>query len=102
MSDFRRVLLASDLPPGGGFPADVGNHSIAVFNVDGRFFAIDNVCPHRGGPLSDGALRGTIVSCPLHHWQFDVTSGRNPMTGDLNVRSFPVEVRDGWIFVDIG
>ena len=51
---------------------------IALFNVDGTFYALDGVCPHQGGPLGQGTLEGCIVTCPWHGWQFDVTQRPAP------------------------
>ncbi len=56
--------------------AAVGDYDIAVFNVDGEFFAIDDVCPHFAGSLHEGTVAGGIVTCPLHGWSFDLRTGR--------------------------
>jgi nitrite reductase/ring-hydroxylating ferredoxin subunit len=87
------VVKTGDLRPGEGKIAEAGGRSIAVFNVDGKFHCIDNTCCHRGGPLGDGELDGTTVTCPWHGWRYDVTTGKclapNPAMG---VQSFPVQV----------
>lgn len=67
---------------------------IAVFNVAGRFYAIDNSCPHQGGPLAEGWIDGTIVTCPWHAWCFDVTSGDMTMGGYTSVDAFDVRIED--------
>src|SRR5690348_14357617 len=72
-----RVAAVSDVPPGTAREVMAGDQVVALFNVDGRFYALDGVCPHAGGPLGEGALRGTVVTCPWHGWQFDVVSGEN-------------------------
>lgn len=66
----------SELPPGTRKLFVAGPAEVALFNVEGRLFAIDNVCPHRGGPLSEGDLVGFTLHCPLHAWPFDLRSGR--------------------------
>ncbi len=100
-SRYIRLLSVIDLPPGGGLPATVGDRQLAVFNVDGVFHAIDNECPHRGGSLVDGALVGESVVCPLHRWQFSLADGRNIANAASSVRRYPVEVRDGGVWVDV-
>ena len=56
------------------------------------FYALENACPHRGGPLGEGDLEGTEVVCPWHAWRFDVTTGASPVNPKTAVRTFPVEV----------
>jgi nitrite reductase/ring-hydroxylating ferredoxin subunit len=72
---------------------------IAVFNVDGQFYALDGICPHAGGPLGQGRLAGGVVTCPWHGWQFDVTSGRHCLNPRLTQAAYPVEIEAGDVFV---
>jgi nitrite reductase (NADH) small subunit len=85
----------------------VGGKQIAVFRLrDGRVFALDNVCPHRAGPLSEGVVgldyesQLEAVVCPFHAYKFSLSDGRGLDT-ELHVRSYPVEVRDSRIFLDL-
>ena len=66
MSDFVAVIPAADVPPGTARTVEVRGIRIALFNVDGTFYAVDNTCPHAGGPLGEGKLNGGIVECPWH------------------------------------
>jgi nitrite reductase/ring-hydroxylating ferredoxin subunit len=75
MGTFHRVADTSDLPPGKGMAVQAGEQRVALFNCDGVFHAIGDVCPHRGGPLSDGELDGPHVQCPWHGALFDVRTG---------------------------
>jgi nitrite reductase (NADH) small subunit len=75
MGEFVKVAGAGEIAPGEGKAVDVGAQRIALFNVDGTFYAIDDTCTHRGGPLSEGLVAGTKVTCPWHGAVFDVTSG---------------------------
>jgi NAD(P)H-dependent nitrite reductase small subunit len=98
------VAAASDLPPGASLAVRVGDLSIALFNVGGSLYAIDNICPHAGAPLARGALGGpdgAVVTCPLHGWRFDVRTGRSPHLRGEQVRTFAVQMTDGEILVDI-
>jgi 3-phenylpropionate/trans-cinnamate dioxygenase ferredoxin subunit len=76
MPEFVKVAVRSDLPPGGKILAEVNGRPIAVFNVDGTFHAIDDVCTHDGGPLAEGDLEGAEIRCPRHGACFDVRTGK--------------------------
>jgi nitrite reductase (NADH) small subunit len=75
MSDFTRVAKTNELEPGQARLVNVKGQQIALFNVDGQFFAIDNTCTHRGGPLAEGEVAGHVVTCPWHRGRFDVRTG---------------------------
>ena len=86
MGEFVKVVRTGDVAPGQGRLVEAGGKKIALFNIDGTFYAIDNTCTHRGGPLSEGAVEGTEVTCPWHGAVFDVTSGAvmgAPAPGDV-------------------
>jgi 3-phenylpropionate/trans-cinnamate dioxygenase ferredoxin subunit len=76
MSPFIKVATRAELPPGRKKLVDVDGRSVAVFNVDGEFHAIDDVCTHDGGPLAEGELIGCEIECPRHGARFDVRTGR--------------------------
>jgi nitrite reductase/ring-hydroxylating ferredoxin subunit len=78
MPNYVRVASTADIPEGEGRAFDVNGKTVAVFNSGGTFYAIDNECKHQGGPLAEGELDGTVVTCPLHAWTYDVTSGSPP------------------------
>lgn len=94
-----RATIVADLPPGVGCVADVGGKLLALFNIDGHYVAVDNACPHRGGPLGEGDLDGRVVRCPWHGWAWDVTTGANVNNPAVRIRCYPVTVRDGVVFV---
>lgn len=96
-----RVASAADIGPGEGRVVEAGGHTLALFNVEGRFYAIDNVCLHRGGPLGEGDLEGRVVSCPWHAWRWDVTTGANVNNPAVKVACFAVSVEAGQVFVDL-
>src|SRR3989304_2661244 len=73
---------------------------LALFNVGGTFYVLDNPCLHRGGPLGEGELEGTIVTCPWHGWRWDVAPGANTNNPAVKVACFPVKVDGGSIFVE--
>src|ERR1700674_2963626 len=75
MGEFIKVAGAGEIAPGEARAVEAGGKRIALFNVDGAFYAIDDTCTHRGGPLSEGLVVGTEVTCPWHGAVFDVTTG---------------------------
>lgn len=97
--EYVPVLRVEDLAPGHGRTVKIGGKTIAVFNVRGHFFAINNICPHQGGPLVKGKLKGYVVSCPWHDLQFDVRNGFGADGGGQCVASYKVRTRDGHVLV---
>ena len=75
MPDFVKVANANEVEPGHARLVDVKGKQIALFNVGGEFFALDNTCTHRGGPLAQGQISGHNVTCPWHGGTFDVRTG---------------------------
>jgi nitrite reductase/ring-hydroxylating ferredoxin subunit len=102
MTEFVPVAEVADVPPGTGAVVHAGDRPIALFNVDGEFYAIDNTCLHRGGPVGEGDLEETIVTCPWHGFQYDVTTGRNVLDPDVGLDTFPVRVVQGRVEIAIG
>jgi nitrite reductase (NADH) small subunit len=89
------------IPRGQGRCFSVGRFRIAVFRSrDGVVSAIENSCPHQGGPLADGVTGAGTVVCPLHGHRFRLTDGAGVDT-EMNAQTFPAEVRDGLVFVAI-
>jgi nitrite reductase (NADH) small subunit len=96
------ITSIENIPARQGRAVTVGGKELAIFNVNGRFLTIDNRCPHKGGPLSDGIVAGTTVVCPLHGWRYDLESGlaaRAP--APACVATFPTRVENGIVFVDV-
>jgi len=101
MANFVKVAAVADVPPGTGKCVEANGKQIAVFNVGGAFHAIDNTCLHRGGPLGEGELEGTIVTCPWHGWQYDVTSGVNTMDESQRVDRYETKVEGDAVLVAV-
>ena len=89
-----KVAEISQVPPGTGKAVQAGPKQVAIFNVGGTFYALDSLCTHRHGPLAEGTLEGTIVTCPWHGSKFDVTSGqvvKGPASRPVSTYSVRVE-----------
>ena len=87
------------VPPGRGATVQLKNgKEVALFNVGGNFHAIENFCPHKGYPLADSRIYGSIVECDLHGWRFDVRTGEClEKKKDCSLESYEVIIEDGWI-----
>jgi nitrite reductase (NADH) small subunit len=92
MGEFVRVTGTTDVKSGQGIVVEVNGKTLAVFNIDGAFHAIDNTCIHRGGPLGEGDLEGSVVTCPWHAWQYDVTTGACVANPAAKVERYEVKV----------
>ena len=102
MAKTVKVAQTSDLPPGTGRAVQAEGRDIALYNVDGAFYALDNTCTHRGGPLSEGVLSGDTVECPWHSAHFNVKTGAvTSPPAQAGVRSFPVKLEGNDVLVEI-
>ncbi|HUL16266.1 MAG TPA: Rieske 2Fe-2S domain-containing protein [Terriglobales bacterium] len=97
---FERAAKSAEIPAGAIKDIQVGGTTVALANVGGKFYAINNTCLHRGGPLGQGPLEGTIVTCPWHGWQYDVTTGKVAQNAAVGVPCYATEVRGDEVFVD--
>jgi len=98
-----RIARSHDIPLREGRAVKVGNLEIAIFNLGDRFLAVDNRCPHKGGPLADGIVSGAAVVCPLHAWKLSLETGEGLNTGCASscVKTFRTRVEHGVIFLEL-
>jgi len=98
-----RIARCSDIPLREGRAVKLGNREIAIFNLGDRFLAIDNRCPHKGGPLADGIVSGITVVCPLHAWKLSLETGNgvNGPSVSSCVETFRTRVEDGTVLLDL-
>jgi len=98
-----RLTYCKDIPLREGRAVSLGNREIAIFNLGDRFLAIDNRCPHRGGPLADGIVSGATVVCPLHAWRLSLENGQGLSAASSGscVAKFPTRVEDGVVLVEL-
>lgn len=97
---FVKIAHVNELKPGEGKVVTANGLDIALFNVDGTFYAIENTCPHRGGPLGEGMLDAGVVTCPWHGWRYDVKTGQSVMM-PVSVKAFEVKVEGDEVRVNI-
>lgn len=96
-----KVARLDEMPAGTIREFQADGRMIALSNVDGTFFAMDNTCLHRGGPLGQGPLEGGVVTCPWHGWQYNVADGSRCSNPEVKARTYPVEVQGSDIFVEL-
>ena len=101
MGNFVKVCKTTELKTGCGRSIDVNGKLVAVFNVEGNFYAINDTCGHRGGPLGEGELDGTTVICPWHGWRYNVTTGENELLPSLPIETYAVKVEGEDVLVEI-
>jgi 3-phenylpropionate/trans-cinnamate dioxygenase ferredoxin subunit len=108
--DFVKAADASDIPQGKMKAVKVGGKDILLANVGGSFHAVDNKCTHAHAPLSRGKLEDCIITCPLHHAQFDVRTGKNLSDAKIlflkmkakDTHSYSVKLEGESVLVDVG
>ena len=96
-----KIGAAGDLPPGASKIFVVEERKVAVFNIDGELYAIDDRCPHRGASLGKGTLDGVVVPCPLHKWEFDIRTGQCVGKPGNQLRRFEVFVAGDSLLLDV-
>ncbi len=101
MPGFVKMATLDELPPGASKEVEHDGRIFALFNVGGTISAIDGICPHQGGPLAEGTLDGTIVTCPWHGWQFDVRSGRCLIGTRIKQPVFAVKIEGRDVMVEV-
>jgi len=101
MGNFIKVVGKADIPEGRGKVVTLEGNAIALFNVGGNFHAIDNTCKHAEGPLGEGELDQAQVTCPLHGWQYDVTTGACLTDSSVSQKKYNVKVEGDDILIEI-
>ncbi len=104
MSDTKQikwfcVAPVGSIPEKEGRRVEYGQYAVAVFNLGGEYFAVENQCPHKGGPLADGIVAGRNVFCPLHNWKISLENGCALSGGTGQVKRFPVKVMGNDIYL---
>lgn len=97
MPDFITVCKEAELPAGSVKKVQISGHEIAVYNIAGSFYATQQECLHRRGPLDEGELQNTTVTCPWHGWQYDVTTGENLSNRAQKLKTYAIKAENGEI-----
>lgn len=99
MADFIKVAKTSDLAPGEKMLVEYDDEDVGLFNLDGVFYAISDVCTHDGGPLVEGFLEGEHIVCPRHGARFNIKTGQQTMPAFAPVPLYEVKVEGEDIFI---
>ena len=99
MGNFTKVATTSELSSGAGKKVELNGKEIALFNIDGKFYALDDMCPHRGGSLSEGSCEDKVVACPWHGWQYDVATGACLTSPSVQQQTYEVKVEGNDVLV---
>jgi NAD(P)H-dependent nitrite reductase small subunit len=94
-------LKPDDIPLGDSCFVELGELPVGLYRTAEGVFALNNICPHRGAPLNDGFMKDDHVTCPWHQWQFNIKDGKCRNIPGARVAAYPVEVRDGTIWIDL-
>jgi nitrite reductase/ring-hydroxylating ferredoxin subunit len=99
---FQRVASVSEVPDAGGLCVRIDGIDVGLFKVGDDIFAMENRCPHRGDPLTEGELLGPVIVCAAHGWAFDVRTGFRPDDSDgFPIPCFDVRIEEGAVWVDL-
>ncbi len=100
--EYFEIAPAADLPNGERLFVEIEGKSLVIFNIAGQYFSIADICSHDDGPVGEGDLEGFNVVCPRHGGEFDVRDGKAvQLPAVVDIPAYPVQVRDGTIFVGI-
>ncbi|MHB8249348.1 MAG: nitrite reductase small subunit NirD [Acidithiobacillus sp.] len=100
MAQWMEVGSLMEIPQLGGRYVDTPQGQIALLrNEADEVFAVENRCPHRGGPLAEGFVSGRVVFCPLHNWQIDLNKGEALPPDAGCVKTYPVRVEEGQVYI---
>ena len=97
---WTKAAKAADIEEGKAVVVSLGGKDVAIFKAQGNFYALDSVCPHRGGPLGEGYLDGLELTCPWHAWTFDLKTGNCSTAADVRQKTFPVKLEHDEVWVD--
>ena len=100
-SHYIAVAQADEVLPGERKLVQVGEDSIVLFNVDGKYYAIQNSCPHQGWPLIHSHLEGMVVTCSLHNWKFNLQDGSSPLSDQIKAKVYPAKVEESRVMIEV-
>jgi nitrite reductase/ring-hydroxylating ferredoxin subunit len=101
VANFVKVAKSGEIANRRGKVVNVGGKNIAVLNADGKFYAVDNTCPHRNGPLGEGETYGTKVVCPWHGYEYDLVTGECTDFPEVKIGCYPVKLEGDDILIEV-
>jgi len=101
MPNFVKAAKTADLKPGDAKVVECEGKTIALCNAGGQFYAVDNTCLHRGGPLGEGFIDGTTLTCPWHGWQYDLTTGQSTINPNARLSCYETKVEGEDVLIGV-
>jgi len=101
MTDFVEICAVSDIPATEPLTLEVDGIPIAIGRVGDKFYAIEDRCPHQGSSFDGGEIEDDVLTCPLHGWRTNLVTGQSLDVPSLHVKTYPVEIRDGKVFLKL-
>lgn len=101
MANFTTVCREADIAANAAKMFVVAGKEIAVYNLSGKFYATQQACLHRRGPLSEGEIKGCAVTCPWHGWEYDIPTGENLFTRNARLATYAVQIENGEVQVAV-
>ena len=101
MTEFVKTAKRSDLKPGEARVVECAGRTLALCQVEDKYYALDNTCLHRGGPIGEGFIDGNTVTCPWHGWQYDVATGEMKMNSAMKLSTFETKLEGDDILVKV-
>jgi len=101
VAKFVKVMDSENLPIGKSAIIRIGEKEIALFNYKGKYYAVDNKCPHKGAPLGEGRIEECIVICPNHEWRFKLETGGSLQNPELRTNVYPVRTKGNFLYIGL-
>lgn len=98
---WQALCNPDEIQEGAGREFLVNQQVIAVFVHEDKYFAVDGMCAHQGGPIAQGQQDAQCITCPWHGWQYDLSNGHNLLTHKKMLTTYPIELRDGQLWVEV-
>lgn len=99
--EYVPVAEVAEVPRGRAKVVSVAGTPIALLNVGGTIYALEHSCPHQGGPIGEGEIEGTTITCPWHEWKFDIRTGANDRDPTILAKTYQVRVVEGMVLVEV-
>lgn len=98
---YIKVARTGELESGRARVVYLKGIEIALFNLGGIFYAVDNLCPHEGGPLAAGSIEGEVLTCPWHRWRFHLPTGCSQMNPAVKIQTYPVRIEGDQVLIGV-
>ncbi len=102
MSEFIKLCTIHDIPPGKCKGLNIKGEDVGLYNLDGKYCAVENTCPHQGAPLSQGHVKDGVVMCPLHMWRFDVQTGKSLTAPGADLKTYEIKIEGEDVLIKWG